>query len=120
MSKKVDVTFMRFVMNDADWKREVLDAGDKVLCVIDVYDKLWGPCEMMAGHLSNFFFDLGEKYGIKFVRAQVNTVDELKEFKDQAEPHFLIYLNGEKLELIPGADIPKIKGAIETKAPPAK
>lgn len=32
MSKKVDVTFMRFVMNDADWKREVLDAGDKVLC----------------------------------------------------------------------------------------
>lgn len=62
--------------------------------VIDVYDKLWGPCEMMAGHLSNFFFDLGEKYGIKFVRAQVNTVDELKEFKDQAEPHFLIYLVG--------------------------
>ena len=47
---------------------------------------------MIAGHLSNFYFDMGEKYGMKFVRAQANKVPDLAEFKDTAKPHFLIYL----------------------------
>ena len=47
---------------------------------------------MIAGHLSNFYFDLGEKYGMKFVRAKANEVTDLKEFCGTAEPHFVIYL----------------------------
>ena len=72
----MDVSFMRFVESDADWKREVaevpacllgacLPMAQDVACVlpccaarltaaaapcavIDVYSKNWGPCEMMA------------------------------------------------------------------------
>ena len=62
------------------------------VAVIDVYDESWGPCEMIAGHLSNFYFDMGEQYGIKFVRAQANKVPDLAEFKETAVPHFLVYL----------------------------
>jgi len=119
MSKKVDVSFMRMVNTQADWQREVIDAGDKLLCIVDAYDKDWGPCEMIAGHLSNFYFDLGEKYGMKFVRAKANEVTDLKEFCGTAEPHFVIYLSGQLVETIAGADIPKIKSSIESKAPSA-
>mmetsp|Transcript_53223 Transcript_53223/g.137671 ORF Transcript_53223/g.137671 Transcript_53223/m.137671 type:complete len:121 (-) Transcript_53223:239-601(-) len=118
MSKKVDVSFMRMVNSEDDWKREVVDAGDKLMIIVDVFDPLWGPCEMMAGHLSNFYFDLGEKFGLKFVRAAANKeTPSLAEFKDACKPSFLIYFNGEQVDRIDGADIPKIKGTIEGKAP---
>jgi hypothetical protein len=107
-------------MNDEDWVREVKEAGSKLLCIIDVYDESWGPCEMIAGHLSNFYFDMGEQYGIKFVRAQANKVPDLAEFKETAVPHFLVYLDGQQLERIDGANIPKIKSCIVTKAPSNK
>ena len=32
MSKKVDTSFMKLVATDAEWSREVSDAGGKVLC----------------------------------------------------------------------------------------
>lgn len=32
MSKKVDVSFMKFVATDAEWTKEVAEGGSKVLC----------------------------------------------------------------------------------------
>lgn len=92
MSKKVDVSFMRMVNTEDDWKREIKECGPKLLCIIDVYSSLWGPCEMLAGHFSNFFFDLGETCGIKFVRACADGIDSLKEHRQSSSPVFLIYL----------------------------
>ena len=93
MSKKVDISFMRMVVNQEDWDREVIGAGD-MLCIIDVYDSLWGPAEMMASHLSNYYFELGEKYSMKFVRAQCNKIKVLEEFKERSKPMFLTYMVG--------------------------
>ena len=168
MSKKVDVSFMKFVYTDAEWTREIVEGGDKQLCsectrtrrrnffdsqsasrrrgaigisrflahhlsphlttphlvslaraVVDVYSKIWGPCEMIAGHFSNFFFDLGETYGMKFVRAEADKVTALKEFKDVSRPLFIFYLNGEEKGRSDGPNIPAILDVITNNAPPA-
>ena len=47
---------------------------------------------MIAGHFSNYYFDLGEKYGVKFVRAQCDKIASLKDYKDRSQPTFLFYL----------------------------
>lgn len=55
---KVDASFIKLITTDAEWEREVNEANDKVLCIVDVFCATWGPCEMVAGHFSNMFFDL--------------------------------------------------------------
>ena len=57
---KVDVGFMKFISSEKEWEKEVMSAGDGVLCIIDVYSPNWGPSEMVAGHFSNLFFDNGD------------------------------------------------------------
>ena len=60
--------------------------------VIDVYTATWGPCEMVAGHFQNYFYDLGETLGIKFVRAEADKITALKEYAGAASSTFLMYL----------------------------
>ena len=47
---------------------------------------------MVAGHFSNFYFDLGETLGMKFIRACSNNIGELKEFTNASQSYFLFYL----------------------------
>ena len=72
---------------------------------------------MIAPQFSNYYYDLGETYGMKFVRACADKVAALKEHRGVAEPRFLFYLGGEMVADVPGADIPKIVEMIKTKAP---
>ena len=114
---KTDVSFMKFVTLEKDWEKEVLNAGDSVLVVVDVYNPNWGPCEMCSGHFGNLFFDNGDEYGMRFVRAEATKIPALIEFRDSAQPNFVFYLNGEMVTKIAGADIVKIKETIFEKAP---
>lgn len=72
---------------------------------------------MIAGHFGNYYFDMGEEYGMKFVRACSDKIGALKEFRDASQPTFVFYLNGELQETIAGPDIPKILDTIKGKAP---
>jgi hypothetical protein len=74
---------------------------------------------MIAGHFSNYFFDLGESYSMKFVRACADKVTALKEFRDMSQPVFLFYLDGELVETIKGPNVPKILETIKSKSPAA-
>ena len=38
---KVDVGFMKFVVSEREWAKEVVDADNRVLCVVDIYNPLW-------------------------------------------------------------------------------
>ena len=60
--------------------------------VIDAFTTTWGPCEMVASYFSNYYFDLGEELGLKFIRAQTNGISDLKEYKDKSDSTFLFYL----------------------------
>ena len=108
---------MKFVATETDWQRDVLDAGDGVLCIVDVFNPLWGPCEMAAGHFSNLFYDNGDDMGMRFVRADAAKISGLVEFRDTCEPVFVFYRNGELVAKVAGADIVKIKDTIFDKAP---
>ena len=55
-----------------------------------------GALEMIAGHFNNFFYDLGEVYGLKFVRAACDKVTCLKEYHGESQPIFLFYLGGSR------------------------
>lgn len=74
---------------------------------------------MIAGHFSNYFFDLGEQYSMKFVRAEADKVAALAKYRDQSKPCFLFWVNGEEVAQIEGPDIPAILETIKTKAPAA-
>jgi len=119
MAKKVDVSFMRFVYSDDEWVREVKEPTGSLL-IVDVYNKSFGPTEMLATHFQNYFFDLGEKVGLRFVRAER---DKLKHEDVQSvplgssAPLFLFYLDGELKEKVDGPIIPDIKANIDKYAP---
>ena len=117
---KVDVGFMKLVQTDAEWQREVLEAGPMLLCIVDIFSPVWGPCEMAAGHLTNYFFDMGDTYGMKFIRADNSKINECIKFRDSAKPTFQFYLNGEVVDEVDGANVQKIKDIITSKAPNLK
>ena len=114
---KVDVTYMKFVQSEKDWDKEVMQAGDGVLCIVDAYNPNWGPCEMTAGLFTNWFFDNGDDYGMRFVRADASKIGALIEFRDTCEPNFAFYKGGEQVAKVKGADIVAIKNTIFEKAP---
>lgn len=109
MAKK-DMSFMKMVSNDEDFHREVYDHGqENLLVMVDIYTKVWGPCLMLDNYLYNSFFDMSDAgMGVKFVRAQCDKILELSEYRDTACPHFLFYMNGEKIEHVEGPKIPEL------------
>ena len=114
---KVDASFIMLVTNDAEWEQKVMQAGEKLLVIVDVYSSMWGPCEMLAGHFSNMFYDLGEDIGMRFVRAESSKTTALSQYKDDSKPRFLFYHNGVEVAMIEGANLPKITNVVNEKAP---
>ena len=97
---------------------------------------------MVASYFSNYYFDLGETLGLKFIRAQSNSITDLKEYKDKSDSTFLFYLvrdshaipciettlltrartrplwqSGEKMNAIEGCNIPAIQSFLKENAP---
>ena len=72
---------------------------------------------MAAGHFSNLFFDYGDEYGMKFVRADASKIMSLMEFRDTCEPNFAFFKGGEMVGKVVGSDFVKIKETIFEKAP---
>ena len=105
------------VTNDVEWEQKVVQAGEKLLVIIDVYSSMWGPCEMLAGHFSNMFYDLGEDIGMRFVRAESSKIPALIEYKDNCRPRYLFYHNGAEVANVDGPDLPKITATVMEKAP---
>ena len=89
---------MKFVKTEDEWERDVMTAGDKLLCIVDCYSQLWGPCEMLSGHFSNCFFDYGEDLGMRFVRAQSDQIAALSDYREQAQPVFLLCARAMRFE----------------------
>ena len=114
---KVDASFIMLVTNDAEWEQKVMQAGEKLLVIVDVYSSMWGPCEMLAGHFSNMFYDLGEDIGMRFVRAESSKTAAIVQYKDDCKPRFLFYHNGAEVAMVEGADLPKITSVVNEKAP---
>lgn len=72
---------------------------------------------MIAGHFNNFFYDLGETYGLKFVRASSDKISVLKEYVGASQPMFLFYLSGGEVAKVTGCNLPAILSIIKEQAP---
>lgn len=114
---KVDASFMMLLTNDSEWEQKVLQAPENTLCIIDCFSPMWGPCEMLAGHFNNMFFDLGEDLGMRFIRAETSKLSALVEYKDNPKPVFLFYHAGKEIHKIEGPNLPEIDSTIKSKAP---
>lgn len=112
------------------------------LAVVEIYNKIWGPCEVLANNFLNLYYDLSDKLSLRFVRAEVDHLEEpsLAHFKGSAQANFLFYLvrvrsplarcsrerrlaarlsqDGELIRDVKGPNLPQIKELINTKAPP--
>eukprot|EP00316_Scyphosphaera_apsteinii_P002895 CAMPEP_0119321054 /NCGR_PEP_ID=MMETSP1333-20130426/54290_1 /TAXON_ID=418940 /ORGANISM="Scyphosphaera apsteinii, Strain RCC1455" /LENGTH=119 /DNA_ID=CAMNT_0007327923 /DNA_START=20 /DNA_END=379 /DNA_ORIENTATION=+ len=116
MAKKVDVSFMKMIDSQEAWTSSILQ-NEGQLIVVDVYSSAWGACNMLANHFCNLYFDLAEKRGLAFARAESDQIKGLKEYRDSAKPVFLFYLNGEEKAKVEGPDMPKILDLIYELAP---
>ena len=83
-----------------------------------MYTGLWGPCDGMAGHLTQWYYDYSEVYGLKFARVQSDKISSLREYRDMAEPTFLFFLDGEEVARVNGPNVPAVLAAIKSNAPP--
>eukprot|EP00324_Dicrateria_rotunda_P008763 CAMPEP_0206178678 /NCGR_PEP_ID=MMETSP1474-20131121/64988_1 /ASSEMBLY_ACC=CAM_ASM_001110 /TAXON_ID=97495 /ORGANISM="Imantonia sp., Strain RCC918" /LENGTH=122 /DNA_ID=CAMNT_0053591345 /DNA_START=24 /DNA_END=392 /DNA_ORIENTATION=- len=119
MSKKVELFFMKYASTDDEWQSVVMEVKD-TLVVVDIYNKIWGPCEVLANNFLNLYYELSDKLSLRFVRAEVDHLEEpsLAHFKGSAQANFLFYLDGELIRDVKGPNIPEIKELINTKAPP--
>ncbi|KAL1527510.1 hypothetical protein AB1Y20_008900 [Prymnesium parvum] len=119
MARKVDVSYMKMVYTDDEWVREVKEPTG-TLTIVDLYTKAWGPCEMLAGHFLNFFFDFGTNLSIRFARAERDklNVPDLADIPISSQPVFLFFLDGALMEKVDGPIIPRIKECINKYAPP--
>eukprot|EP00967_Tisochrysis_lutea_P121958 scaffold201417_cov35-Tisochrysis_lutea.AAC.2 len=59
----------------------------------DVFAKCWGPCRGLDQYFYNGVLDM-EDAGrrVTIVRAEVDNIGALHEYKDNAKPHFLFYV----------------------------
>jgi len=61
--------------------------------VPDVYAKCWGPCGGLDQYFYNGVLDMEEAgRRVTIVRAEVDNIGALHEYKDNAKPHFLFYV----------------------------
>jgi len=118
MSKKIDTSFMKEINSSDDWTNSVLK-NEGQLVVVDVFQTQWGPCGMLAAHFSNLYFDLAEKRGLCFARANADSCKPLAEFSgtNTSMPNFLFYLNGERVAAVKGPKMPEILKLVDEKAP---
>lgn len=59
----------------------------------DVYAKCWGPCGGLDQYFYNGVLDMEEAgRRVTIVRAEVDNIGALHEYKDNAKPHFLFYV----------------------------
>jgi len=78
--------------------------------VPDVYAKCWGPCGGLDQYFYNGVLDMEEAgRRVTIVRAEVDNIGALHEYKDNAKPHFLFYVRGELIGSVKGPQLPKIQ-----------
>merc|ERR1712150_246869 len=95
-----------------DFKKELADAGDK-LVVVDFFATWCGPCKMIAPKLK----EMSEKEyadSVIFLSVDVDDCEEVAESQGvSAMPTFKFFKKGEVVAEVVGASEPKIREAIE-------
>ncbi|XP_045117234.1 thioredoxin domain-containing protein 6-like [Portunus trituberculatus] len=94
--------------SDRDWANACKRPG---LLVVDVYSEWCGPCSSMTGHLRRIKLELGDEF-LTLATANADRIELLEKFRGKAEPTWLILGAGKAMDVIHGADGPRLLNSI--------
>ncbi|KAK8380428.1 hypothetical protein O3P69_016779 [Scylla paramamosain] len=94
--------------SDRDWANACKRPG---LLVVDVYSDWCGPCSSMTGHLRRIKLELGDEF-LTLATANADRIELLEKFRGKAEPTWLILGTGKAMDVIHGADGPRLLNSI--------
>mmetsp|Transcript_33311 Transcript_33311/g.73144 ORF Transcript_33311/g.73144 Transcript_33311/m.73144 type:complete len:143 (-) Transcript_33311:379-807(-) len=100
-----------------DWAKVHGDDAEKdFLHIIEVYVTWCGSSLAITSTFSRLIAELqGRK--IKFFNVNADDIDDLKKYRSTSKPHFLVYKNGEQLEVIEGVNVPALQKSITDHMP---
>eukprot|EP00041_Stephanoeca_diplocostata_P012335 m.207080 g.207080 ORF g.207080 m.207080 type:complete len:509 (-) comp18914_c0_seq1:107-1633(-) len=86
-------------------------AGDG-LKVVDAYSEWCGPCTALQGTFKRIKTEIGDPL-LSFAVAKTDAIDSLEKYRKKSKPTFLFYGKDVLVNVIRGADSPKIESAIK-------
>jgi len=99
------------VKDGADFKNQLKEAGDK-LVVVDFFATWCGPCKMVAPHMEEMSKNMDN---VVFLKVDVDEVEDItEEYQVQAMPTFIFIKKGEKVDILTGANVEKLKDLVNT------
>ncbi|XP_033229982.1 thioredoxin domain-containing protein 6-like [Belonocnema kinseyi] len=85
--------------------------GRPGLVIVDVYSNWCGPCIAMVSTLSKVKMEIGGDT-LSYAVAKNDEIDALERFRGKSEPVWMFIQNGQMVNLIFGANCPKLKKAL--------
>ncbi|KAF9408443.1 hypothetical protein HW555_011878 [Spodoptera exigua] len=107
--KAAQVQLQAELNTDEEWNKFLTRDG---LLVVDVYSEWCGPCIGMVGNLKKIKVELGGD-NLHLAVAKSDTIECLKRFRKRSEPTWMFIASGQLLNVVFGADAPRIARTIE-------
>ncbi|RVE55167.1 hypothetical protein evm_000065 [Chilo suppressalis] len=107
--KAAQVQLQAELNTDEEWNKFLLREG---LLVVDVYTEWCGPCIGMVGNLKKIKVELGGD-NLHLAVAKSDTIECLKRFIKRSEPTWMFIASGQLLNVVFGADAPRLTRTIE-------
>lgn len=92
------------------------DAEKDYLHVVEVYVSWCGASLAITSTFKKLLLDLAQRK-IKLFHVNADEIDDLEKYRSNSKPHFLVYKNGEQLEVIEGVNAPALQKSISDHIP---
>ena len=104
------VALQQDVATDEEWDLLLQRPG---LLFVDVYSEWCGPCVGMLANLKKIKVELGGDL-LVLATAKSDTIEALKRHRNHSEPIWMLISGGQLINLVFGADAPRIARLIAT------
>ncbi|KAJ9595880.1 hypothetical protein L9F63_012939, partial [Diploptera punctata] len=107
--KKGQVVQLQLEVNtNEEWQKLLETDG---LIVVDIYSEWCGPCIGMTGTLKRIKLEIGGDF-LTFAIAKSDDIDCLERFRNRSEPTWMFIAGGQMVNLMLGADAPRLTNLI--------
>ncbi|XP_030832257.1 thioredoxin domain-containing protein 3 homolog isoform X6 [Strongylocentrotus purpuratus] len=108
-AKKETISLQKEILNQEMWDELLSLEG---LTVIDVYQKWCGPCAAVLSLFKRLRNEVGDDL-LRFAVAEADSIESLERYRGKCEPSFLMYGSGQLVNVVRGANAPKLLKDVE-------